>query len=181
MNNRKDTRWLVRALRGAASVIDPRAIAHLLRLLHYYNYTHVKPMRKLQVGQDVRIAPNVTFANPERIVIGDRTQVGARCALWAGDNTGRIEIGSDSTFGPDCFLTASDYGLVKGQLITVQHTVERDIRIGEGAWLGARAIVTAGVTIGSGAVIGAGSVVTRSIPEDAIAAGVPANVIRMRT
>ncbi len=180
MKNRKDTRPLVRALRGAASMLDPRALLHGLRLLHYYNYAHVAPRRQLRLGQGVRIAPNAVFANAQRITIGDRVQIGARCTLWGGDNTGRIEVGADATFGPDCFLTASDYGLAAGQLVTAQPTVERDIVIGPGAWLGARVVVTAGVTVGAGAVIGAGSVVTRDVPENAIAAGVPAKVVRMR-
>lgn len=180
MRNRKDSRAWVRALRGGLSLLDPRAWAHGLRLLHYYNYTHVAQKRRLSAGAGVRIAPNVSFANAGRIVIGDRVQIGARCTLWAGDTGGRIEIGPDATFGPDCFLTASDYGLAAGRLVTAQPTVERDIRIGAGAWLGARVIVTAGVTVGAGAVIGAGSVVTRDVPEGAIAAGVPAKVVRLR-
>ena len=107
-------------------------------------------------------------------------QIGARCSLWGGDSKGRIEIGADATFGPDCFLTASDYGLAKDELITAQPKNERDIRIGAGAWLGARVIVTAGVTVGEGAVIGAGAVVTQDVPDTAIVAGVPAKVLKMR-
>jgi maltose O-acetyltransferase len=41
--------------------------------------------------------------------------------------------------------------------------------------------VLGGVTIGDGAVIGAGSVVSKDIPSGAIAVGVPARVIRMRS
>jgi len=48
------------------------------------------------------------------------------------------------------------------------------IQIGDNVWIGAKVCILAGVTIGEGSVIGAGSVVTRSIPSNAVAAGVPA-------
>jgi acetyltransferase-like isoleucine patch superfamily enzyme len=54
------------------------------------------------------------------------------------------------------------------------------IRIGDHVWIGTGAIILDGVTIGAGAIIGAGAVVTKDIPENAIAAGVPAKVIRLR-
>jgi len=47
-------------------------------------------------------------------------------------------------------------------------------------WLGAHAVVLAGVRIGRGAVIGAGGVVTCNIPANAVVAGAPARVLRMR-
>lgn len=54
------------------------------------------------------------------------------------------------------------------------------VSIGHDVWIGARAIVLDGVVIGNGAIIGAGAVVTSDIPPYAIAAGVPARVIRYR-
>lgn len=176
----KNRRPLASLLRGILSLADPRVYFHAFRLLHYYNYSHVAERRKLTLGVKTRIAPNVSFTNAERIEIGDRVQIGAHSTVWAGAETGRIIIGADTTFGPECFLTASDYGLRAGALVTDQPRVERDIEIGAGVWLGARTIVTAGVKVGDGAVVGAGSVVTRDIPPGAIAAGVPAKVIKLR-
>ncbi|MEM9147904.1 MAG: acyltransferase [Pseudomonadota bacterium] len=180
MAERRHRGRLARALGAAVSVLDPRAWAHLLRLVHYYNYTHVAQRRKLATGGRVFLAPNVSLANAERISIGEQVQIGARCTLWAGDSTGRIDIGAYATFGPECFLSASDYGTAAGTRIVEQPKVERDIRIGDDVWLGARVVVTAGVSIGDGCVVGAGSVVTRDLPPGAIAVGVPARVLGSR-
>jgi acetyltransferase-like isoleucine patch superfamily enzyme len=54
------------------------------------------------------------------------------------------------------------------------------IRVGDDAWLGFGVVVLDGVSIGKGAVIGAGAVVTSDIPDNAIACGVPAKVVRAR-
>jgi len=45
-------------------------------------------------------------------------------------------------------------------------------------WIGSGAIITKGVTIGDGAVIAAGAVVTKDVPENTVAGGVPAKVIK---
>ena len=93
-------------------------------------------------------------------------------------DSAEVHIGDRALIGPNC------------QLITVGHPVDdvqrrRDaweqaapIHIGEDAWLGAGVTVLPGVSIGARSVIGAGSVVTRSIPDDAVAVGNPARVIR---
>ena len=60
-------------------------------------------------------------------------------------------------------------------------TTRGDIKVDNDAWLGFGVIVLSGVRIGEGAIIGAGSVVTRSIPDGAIAMGVPARVVKMRS
>ena len=52
------------------------------------------------------------------------------------------------------------------------------VTIGAGAWIGSAAIVLADV--GKGTIVGAGSVVTKPLPDNVIAAGVPAKVIRPR-
>lgn len=166
--------------RAVASFLDPAVLLHPFRLMHYYGYSHVRQRRRLTLGRDVRIAPNVSFANAERIALGDQVQVGARCSLWAGKSTSWIRVGDRTTFGPEVFVTAADYGLADGQRITDQAMIERDITIGADCWIGARAILTAGISIGDGAVIGAGSVVTKDVPAGAIALGVPARVVRMR-
>ena len=54
------------------------------------------------------------------------------------------------------------------------------IVINDDVWLGTNALILSGIEIGQGAVIAAGAVVTNDIPPYAIAAGVPAKVIKYR-
>jgi acetyltransferase-like isoleucine patch superfamily enzyme len=168
------------ARRFAASVLDARAWLHIARLVHFYNYSHVAPRRRARIGPGVAIAPDVSFRNGERISIGERSHIGSRCSIWAGDGHGRIDIGEDALFGPEVFITASNYRTAPGVPVMRQPREERDVVIGRDVWLGARVIVLPGVRVGDGAVIGAGSVVTRSVPENAIAVGVPARVVGSR-
>jgi acetyltransferase-like isoleucine patch superfamily enzyme len=54
----------------------------------------------------------------------------------------------------------------------------RDINIGKHVWIGAYVNILKGVTIGDNSIIGIRSIVTKNIPQNCIALGVPAKVIR---
>jgi acetyltransferase-like isoleucine patch superfamily enzyme len=151
------------------------------RMLHYYGYSHVLQRQKMTLGYDVRLSPNASFRHGERIDLGDQVQLGEYCALWAGSTTAWIKVGARTTFGPGCFVTAADYGLAAGTRITDQAMTERDVIIGADCWIGTKTVITAGITLGDGCVIKAGSVVTKDVPAGAIAAGVPAKVLRQRS
>nr|WP_276202202.1 CatB-related O-acetyltransferase [Vulgatibacter incomptus] len=55
-----------------------------------------------------------------------------------------------------------------------------DTRIGDGAWIGMRAMLMPGVTIGEGAVIASGAIVTRDVAPYTVVAGNPAAPLRTR-
>lgn len=169
-----------RALRALLSTLDPRAWAHGLKILNYYNYSHVIPLRSVTLGPGAAISPNAAFSNPERIVAGRGLTLGARCHLWAGPARGRILIGDDVLFGPEVMVTAAGYRFNEGSPITAQAMDEADVTIGNDVWLGTRVIVLPGARIGDGAVIGAGAVVRGEIPAFAIAVGAPARVVGYR-
>lgn len=169
-----------RALRLILSSLDPRAWAHVFRLVNYYNYSHVAERRKLVLRGMANISPNVSFANAERIEAGPGLRLGSRCSLWAGNGTARIILGRDVMFGPEVMVTASTYRFNDGSPVTSQASDEADVVIGDDVWVGARAMIMPGVRIGAGAIIGAGAVVTTEIPPMAIAVGVPARVIAWR-
>lgn len=163
-----------------ATIADPMTYFQVFRLLHYYGYSHVRPRRDVTLGEGAKLAPNVSLRNGERIEVGARTIIGERAYIWAGDVSGRITIGEDCLFGPEVFITASDYSMAPDRKMIDQDTDERDVVVGNDVWLGARVFIGAGVTIGDGSVLGAGAVVTRSIPPGSIATGNPARVVRRR-
>ena len=163
------------------SVLDPRVYLHVVRILHFYGYSHVAPRRRMQCGERVGIAPNVSLRNGERISIGSRSHIGERCSLWAGDHHGRITIDEDALFAPDVFVTASNYAFSdRARPVFDQPKVERDVHIGARTWLGRGVTVLPGVTIGEGAIVAAGAVVSRDVEPWTIVAGVPAREIGRR-
>ena len=115
-----------------------------------------------------------------RLTIGDRASIHPRCQINAYKVP--IRIGSGAMIAPNCALYPYDHGVAPDRPIIAQPIVSKgEIVIGDGAWLGVGVIVLGGVTIGQGAVIGAGSVVTDNVPDGAIAFGVPARVVKMRS
>ncbi|WP_260926815.1 acyltransferase [Novosphingobium sp. 9] len=169
-----------RFLRLLASTLDPRAWAHLFKIVNYYNYSHVQPLRSVRRGEGCAISPDAVFSHAERVVLGERVAIGSRCHIWAGNTRARILLGDDVLLGPEVMITASSYRFHDGSPVSRQAMDEADIIIGRDVWLGTRAIVLPGVTIGDGAVIGAGTLVNRDIPPMAIAVGTPARIVGER-
>lgn len=58
------------------------------------------------------------------------------------------------------------------------NTIPKPIIIGKNVWIGANVTILGGVTIGDNSVVAAGSVVNKDVPENTVAAGVPARVIK---
>lgn len=112
------------------------------------------------------------------ISIGSGTGINARAYL---SGQGGIRIGKDVIFGPDVKIFSENHHYTDALLTIKDQGVSRKgVVIGDNCWLGAGVTVLDGVTIGNGCVIAAGSVVSKSIPENSIAAGVPARIIKDR-
>ncbi|MBZ0156691.1 MAG: acyltransferase [Alphaproteobacteria bacterium] len=135
----------------------------------------------VNLGDGVHILRDTAIATGAggSVTIGADTYIQPRCQIMG--YKGAIHIGQGVQIGPNCAFYSYDHGFAPGERISKQDlTTKGGIRIGDDAWLGFGVIVLDGVEIGEGAVIGAGAVVTRSIPSGAVAAGVPARVIKMR-
>jgi acetyltransferase-like isoleucine patch superfamily enzyme len=64
--------------------------------------------------------------------------------------------------------------------IRQQGIYKRDVEVGSNVWIGYGACVLRGVRVGDNSIVGTNSVVTRDVPANAVVAGIPARVIRMR-
>ncbi|WNM27804.1 acyltransferase [Demequina capsici] len=113
----------------------------------------------------------------EGIRVGERTAIGFANLLHGG---GGIEIGRDCLLGPNVVIMSEQHRFERGTTIREQPGAPAPVRLGDDVWIGAGVTILAGVAIGSRSVVGAGSVVTKDIPEDSVAFGTPAQVVRRR-
>lgn len=169
-----------RFMRLLKSTVNPKAWAHLIKIVNYYNYTHVAELAQARLGENVSVGPTVSIGNGRNLVLGDRISVGAGSSLWAGNGTARIVIGADTMLAPNVMVTAANYKFNAGAPINKQAMEEADIIIGEDVWIGYGAIILPGTIIGDGAVIGAGAVVRGEIEPRGIIAGAPAGLVGRR-
>lgn len=108
----------------------------------------------LEFGDDVFLSGGSWIMASELVTLGDGVMLGPYSVLITGNHT--KESGSYRFGKPD----------------------RSPIRIGKGSWIGSHSTVTKGIKIGSGCLLAANSVATKNIPDDSIAGGVPAKVIK---
>jgi len=85
-----------------------------------------------------------------------------------------VEIGKGTIISDYVSILDWDAHTIIGQ----EKDMAKPVKIGEHCWIGLKSTILKGVTIGDGAIIAAGAVVTKDVPAKAVAAGVPAKVIR---
>ena len=90
---------------------------------------------------------------------------------------GHVYIGDKVMFGPNVTIATANHP-IDAELRSKGYQYNKDVYIGENAWIGANAVIVPGIRIGKNAVIGAGSVVTKDIPDDVVAVGNPCHVLR---
>lgn len=113
------------------------------------------------------------------VSIGADTHIQPRCQLSAYLRA--IRIGAKVQIAPACAFYPYDHGTAPGTPMREQALSSRgEIVLEDDVWLGYGVVVLAGVRIGQGAVVGANAVVTGDIPPGAVAVGAPARVVRMR-
>ena len=159
-----------------ASLVHAKKVCARLRSMTIYDEDYRQVIEELipDIPQSTTICPPFHCDHGTGIILGENVFMNYDCIMLDG---GYIRIGKHTLIGPHC------------QFYTPQHPmdyVERreeketayPITIGEDCWLGGNVVVCPGVTIGNRCIIAAGSVVTKDIPDDSLAAGVPAVVKR---
>jgi acetyltransferase-like isoleucine patch superfamily enzyme len=134
---------------------------------------------QIRFGRFVWIGHGSKIRCHEGVVeIGPKTVLGQECTISAYQ---RVEIGQQCVIADRVMFIDFDHNVADPeQPIRKQGIYKRDVVVGSNVWIGYGAQILRGVTIGDNAIIGASSVVTRDIPANAVAAGTPARVIRMR-
>ncbi|UHT64047.1 CatB-related O-acetyltransferase [Acinetobacter lwoffii] len=98
----------------------------------------------------------------------------------------QLYIGNFVCFGAECVIMMGSNQLHRTDWISVFPFDTRgfelagDTVIGDGCWIGSRAMIMQGVNLGEGAVVATGAVVTKNVPPYAVVGGVPAKIIKYR-
>ena len=104
--------------------------------------------------------------------------MGQECTISAYQ---RVRIGEQCVIADRAMFIDFDHGVVEVERpIRVQGIYKRDVEVGSNVWVGYGACILRGVRVGDNAIIGTNAVVTRDVPANAVVAGVPARVLRMR-
>ena len=91
-------------------------------------------------------------------------------------NKAPVKIGQNVIISRDVFICTASHDVTS----PVMKLIAKPIIIGDNVWIGARATLLPGVTIGEGAVVGACAVVSKDLPPWSIAVGNPARVVGRR-
>lgn len=125
------------------------------------------------VGDDTKIGAFVEVQ--KGAAIGARCKISSHTFICEGVSIeDEVFIGHGVMFTNDLYPRAAN---LDGSLQTEADWKVEVTRVRRGASIGSNATVLCGITIGEGAIVGAGAVVTKDVPDHAIVAGVPARVI----
>jgi acetyltransferase-like isoleucine patch superfamily enzyme len=118
------------------------------------------------IGRDGNICSHCFIEN--QVVVGDRVTVKCGVQLWDG-----VTLEDDVFVGPNATFTNDREPRSRNASATLLPTLVK-----KGASIGANATILPGLTIGEGAMVGAGAVVTKDVPPRTLVVGNPARVVR---
>lgn len=134
---------------------------------------------RIEFGRFVWVGHRTKIRCHEGLVeIGDKTVLGQECTISAYRH---VRIGEQCVIADRAMFIDFDHGVVEVERpIRRQGIYTRDVEVGSNVWIGYGACILRGVRVGDNSIIGTNSVVTKDVPANAVVAGVPAKVVRMR-
>lgn len=142
-------------------------------------YHSPKELRKLfskligkEVDETFGLFPPFYTDCGKNIKIGKNVFINVCCRF---QDQGGIEIGDGTLIGHNTTIATLNHDFNPK---TRANITPNSVKIGKNVWIGSDCTILPSVSIGDGAIIGAGSVVTKDIPENTIAVGNPAKIIR---
>jgi len=124
-----------------------------------------------RVGAGCHVYPGAIVWAPWQLTLGDEACIADDADIY---NVAPVTLGGRAVVSQGAYLCTASHDHRRADF----PMISAPIRLGDRAWVAARAIVLPGLTIGAGAVAGAGSVVTHDIPDGCTAAGNPARIVR---
>lgn len=126
-----------------------------------------------RIGSDFNIYSSAIIYFPWNFEVGSECSVGEDALVY---NLGRVRLGNQTTISHRAHICAGTHDYTKVDL----PLLKPEIHIGDQVWVCTDAFVGPGVTIGEGAIVGARAVVTKDVQPWDIVAGNPAKVIKKR-
>jgi maltose O-acetyltransferase len=138
----------------------------------------------VHVGKGVWIEGPFYCDYGKHVSIGENTFINTGAVLL---DCNRIDIGKNVLLGPHVQIYTATHPLAAGERIKNNPlqgeasylTRALPVKIGDNTWIGGNVLIMPGVTIGAGVTVAAGSVVTKDIPDNVLAMGVPAAVVKI--
>lgn len=158
--------------------------ARLLRFpLYMRNRKGIKWEEGLTSGYNCRMeCVSISADKCGQISFGKNVKIGDNVHIASAS---KVEIGDNVLMASHIFISDLDHGMYAGENQTspkvapdVREIHAEPIKIGNNVWLGENVVVLKGVTIGEGCIIGANALVNKNIPDNSIAVGAPAKVIK---
>jgi acetyltransferase-like isoleucine patch superfamily enzyme len=136
--------------------------------------------RGIRIGSGVFVGRNTILSCKNGdIDLADGANIGFNCEVFSAS---RVSVGRNVLIAAYAYVIGGDHDFSDPSAdVLAQGRTSRGVAIGDGAWIGAGALVLDGVTIGEHAVIGAGAVVRENVDPHAVAVGVPARVVSTRS
>jgi putative colanic acid biosynthesis acetyltransferase WcaF len=126
-----------------------------------------------RIGRGVVIKSGTLVKFPWRLMIGDHSWIGE--GVWI-DNLAEVTIGADCCLSQGAYICTGSHDWSRPSF----DLMAKPVKICDGAWIAAQAVVGPGVTVGEGAVLGLGSTATKDLQAWCVYLGVPAGLVSER-